>query len=79
MLHEFSYLDDLGKCLFPKLLTEHLRHDNPSSVGLKPSKTCYHFLIEMYTGELELDRDEPLQVVSGATQMGELKLRRLYI
>lgn len=65
----FSYLNNLGKCLFPKLLTKHLRHDCSCPVRLKPSyivsRTCYHFLIYMYTGELELYRDQPYQVVSG--------------
>lgn len=65
----FSYLNDLGKCLFPKLLTKHLRHDSSCPVRLKPSyivsRTCYHFLIYMHTVELELYRDQPYQVVSG--------------
>lgn len=50
-----SYLDDFGNCLFPELLSKHLRHDSSLLLQAQPSYissiTCYRFLICMFTGE----------------------------
>lgn len=73
-----SYLNDLGKCLFPELLAKHLRHDSP--VPLKPfyifSKSCYHFLICICTEILELYWDLSW-LWTGTTKSGKQKPCRL--